>query len=585
MREPLRHVNESESLCPNLKRNQKLWGFFIICGFGELLLVFIYLMLFFGKLKLGIFIFLYITGNICTLSGSCFLIKPKNQLNRMNNGKKLIIIILLIVFIILALLIAMLCKKGNILIIIFALFQLVCMALYLYTIYAAFSKSWYNLSGKEKVTIFIDDPTGKIVSTSEVDEDVTLEEIIKKVSRDNKKYAVDTAFSTEFKKMSCRKIGEVKELLDDFRIHLISLEEKLIKTLEESEINFKTNGSNCFQSCLLQLLIHCILPCAIKKLTHIKNLNDLETISKYGGPYFSRFIEEVIKIIKFQNNWSDYAEARYDANGFFYDLYYNLRIRAVFKKVKNFIIMIILIFLEIKRAVEESPNIENEIIRTANSLGNLRHNEGNNSFNFEAGEGDDYPKLLEDYIKNFDLFKPIVIKKETLLSRVLNFDVSKRYGNKIRYGNFILNLRDKYRSETYLSTLLNECEQLENNAKICMTSDVLLFIVNRLDIENKREIKTIVHLPNDLDLSNYCSNDLKNTKDAKFQLHAVIMFRSFNDDSDNWETTGQFEIYIKIKEKWRLYSDLDNSDALYEDPPLNDRSKRVAAFCYRKKDL
>ena len=62
-------------------------------------------------------------------------------------------------------------------------------------------------------------------------------------------------------------LSELSDGNDQISFNLISKSEKLIKDLEESEINFENyKGKSCYQSCTVQGFIHIIFPLAIKNL-------------------------------------------------------------------------------------------------------------------------------------------------------------------------------------------------------------------------------------------------------------------------------------------------------------------------------
>ena len=93
--------------------------------------------------------------------------------------------------------------------------------------------------------------------------------------------------------MSIRNLNKtLKEICGNnsyISFNLLKISDKLIKDLEESEINFiNIKGSSCYQSCTLQGFVHIIFPFALKNLNKerlkinkepVKNLDEL----KYPG--------------------------------------------------------------------------------------------------------------------------------------------------------------------------------------------------------------------------------------------------------------------------------------------------------------
>jgi hypothetical protein len=112
--------------------------------------------------------------------------------------------------------------------------------------------------------------------------------------------------------MSIRNLNKtLKELSsnDSFlSFNLFKKSDKLIKDLEESEINFiNINGSSCYQSCTLQGFVHIFFPLAIKNLNkeriklgqnQVKDLDELK-----NDNIFNNTVIDILKEIVYIQGW------------------------------------------------------------------------------------------------------------------------------------------------------------------------------------------------------------------------------------------------------------------------------------------
>ena len=134
--------------------------------------------------------------------------------------------------------------------------------------------------------------------------DLTLNEIEKKAKFGD--YIFDRGMSI---KNLNKTLNELEKELPDKNSHLIFFllkkSEKLIKDLEESEINFiNINGSSCYQSCTLQGFVHIFFPLAIKNLNKerekigkekVKDLDELKNDNIFNNTVIDT-LKEVIFI-------------------------------------------------------------------------------------------------------------------------------------------------------------------------------------------------------------------------------------------------------------------------------------------------
>jgi len=103
-------------------------------------------------------------------------------------------------------------------------------------------------------------------------------------------------------------LSELSNGNDQISFNLISKSEKLIKDLEESEINFKNyKGLSCYQSATLQGFIHVIFPLAIKNLNKEREKNGQEKLKSLDElknfDIFNDTVIDTIKEILFIQGW------------------------------------------------------------------------------------------------------------------------------------------------------------------------------------------------------------------------------------------------------------------------------------------
>ena len=95
-----------------------------------------------------------------------------------------------------------------------------------------------------------------------VDGNLTLDELEKKGMYGD--YVLDRGMSIRNLNKTLKELSSNDSFLS---FNLIKKSDKLIKDLEESEINFiNIYGQSCYQSCTLQGFVHIIFPLAIKNI-------------------------------------------------------------------------------------------------------------------------------------------------------------------------------------------------------------------------------------------------------------------------------------------------------------------------------
>ena len=132
-----------------------------------------------------------------------------------------------------------------------------------------------------------------------VDGNLTLDEIEKRSMYGD--YVLDRGMSIRNLNKTLKKLSSKDSFLS---FNLIKKSDKLIKDLEESEINFiNIGGASCYQSCTLQGFVHIIFPLAIKKLNkerveHGKNqVKDLDELK--NDNIFNNTVIDILKEIAY----------------------------------------------------------------------------------------------------------------------------------------------------------------------------------------------------------------------------------------------------------------------------------------------
>ena len=353
-------------------------------------------------------------------------------------------------------------------------------------------------------------------------------------------------------------LSELSNGNDQISFNLISKSEKLIKDLEESEINFENyKGLSCYQSATLQGFIHVIFPLAIKNLNKEREkngqekLNSLDELKNYD--IFNDTVIDTIKEILFiqgcgNGGINKHGQKTYQASKLFEvappillggggqgpdnirDIYNNHK--DIIHKSKE---------IELQKDVNDFwKNFPNPPKKRFNSIEST----------FLTGE-----------------IKPIEISKKTIVSEIIKFKVE---GNNKYYGNLVLKFNENDLKDDNLDIckLIRNCPQIKINnylsRKIIETSDMIFMITDRIEFEET--IKKQFKLYETIYLDNYKGyfyySNYPNFQSTLFELKFVIFHRF------STEYSGHYKAYCKIKGKWYLFDDCSYDYAICEDPPL-----------------
>jgi len=325
--------------------------------------------------------------------------------------------------------------------------------------------------------------------------------------------------------------------------YLMKKSDKLIKDLEESEINFvNIAGRSCYQSATIQGFIHILFPIAIKNINYyrqkkgykkIENLDELKNNSEFNNTVIDT-IEGILKIQKCGNGG-------FDKNG-------NKCFRA--SKLFDIAPPILLGGQDInnvtdisslnKKEIDESKLHEEIINDVFEQIQNIKCNPPS----FQMKENIAYKMFT-----GLDLVKPIEIRKKTIISEILKFKIEE--SNKY-YGNIVLKFNENDIKDENLDIckLIEHCPQIINK-KIIKTSDVLFLITDRI-------------LPNDTIRKNFIVYEKLNFLNLNewFELKFVIYHNFYSQNS------GHYIAYSKFRGEWHKFNDCHYDYSEKEEPPL-----------------
>ena len=391
-----------------------------------------------------------------------------------------------------------------------------------------------------------------------VDGNLTLNEIEKK------------AFFGEFeldRGMSIRNLNKkLSELADEnsyIGFNIISKSDKLIKDLEESEINFiNYKGLSCYQSACLQGFIHIVFPLAIKNLNkerkklgkeNVKNLDELKNNSTFNNTVIDT-IKEILFIQGCGNGGTD-------KNG-------NIRYQA--KKLFEIAPPILLGGQGTsnigdsnnlhQQLAEQSKSLQSDIGVFFDSIGAT--NASPPSFKIKVTLNSVESDILSGKIKIIE------INKKTIVSEVIKFSVE---GKNEIYGNLVLKFSNLDLNDSFLDIckLIKSSPQIKQNnfsyRKITKTSDAIFMITERLvqgnTIKKQFNLYEKIYL-NDGYFNSSNASYNENNGSTVFELKFVIFHRFYD------EQNGHYIAYCKIRNKWHKFDDCHNNYAEIENPPL-----------------
>jgi hypothetical protein len=355
---------------------------------------------------------------------------------------------------------------------------------------------------------------------------------------------------------------------------LLHISDKLIKDLEESEINFiNIGGESCYQSSTLQGFVHFLFPLAIKNINIERKKRKLEKVLDLdelkNNDIFNNTVIDTLKgIIKIQGC----GKGGVDENG-----------QKGYLASKLFEIAP----PEYKggQGQENTADINKNHNKTVNhSKKYLEALKAQKDF-LKFGEANP-PRRIGDKLwgamfTGQDLINVIEIKNDTIISEIMKFKIE---GNNKYFGNLVLKFNQNNLNDPYLDIykLLKNCPQLKKNEysckKITETSDVLFMITDRIssNVLNIKNFKLYEEIY--LDNNGYFVDHFPYS--IIFELKFVIYHHYYS------KGYGHFVAYVKIKGEWYLFNDCSDDYAEKSIPPLIQNFKEKyypMCFYYVKK--
>ena len=326
--------------------------------------------------------------------------------------------------------------------------------------------------------------------------------------------------------------------------NLLKKEEKLIKDLEECEINFiNIDGRSCYQSATMQGFIHILFPMAIKYVNQKRQLKGYEKVKsldelKNNSIFNNTVIDTIKSILNIQQSGSGGVDKnglkRFSANKLFeiappillggpQDINNTVDVANLNDKISD-----------------ESKKAEDAINKAFISLNQIRGNPPKKS-------------LLYNIFTGIDLVKVFEINKSTIISEIIKFKIE---GSNKYYGNIVLKFsEDDLKDENLdICKLIHKCPQLINKT-IIETSEILFIIVDRI-------------LPNDTIKKKFIVYEklyLENLKEW-FELKFVIFHQFFS------QFSGHYRAYSKFRGEWYEFDDCVDDYSEKKAPPLNESS-------------
>ena len=353
----------------------------------------------------------------------------------------------------------------------------------------------------------------------------------------------------------------------NLKFYLLRDSDKLIKSLAESEINFKNiDFSSCAESCFLQSLVHIIFPEAIKNLNNerekrfkpkVKDLNELKNNNLLNNVVINT-LKEILYIQGCGNGGlGKDGKKTYEAKN-----YHRIRGGGPGQPLSKEI--------DIKNDFQAvcdqavSPEAAIDIARTA--LKNFLNSNHSNP-----------PKKLmkEELMKIHKIFN------NTIISNLVKIKIE---GDFNFVSNLVLKIKDKnlIQSYTNIYNLIDDCPQLNNGyskKKITHLSQVIFMIVDR--------ISTYKEIRDNFDVNETIYFDSLNGRFSQFpsnsygfityELKFTIYHLSF----------GHFVAYSKIRGEWYYFDDLSGDYAKKSIPPLhviNNKDSCSVCFYYVKQN-
>ena len=343
---------------------------------------------------------------------------------------------------------------------------------------------------------------------------------------------------------------------------LMRKSDKLIKDLEECEINFKNIAcESCYQSSTLQGFVHIILPISIKNINRLreeKGFRKVENLDELKNDNI--FNNTLIDAIKGLLDIQKCGGGGIDENGNkYFEAHLLFKIAGPVggggQGINNIgdISMNNDKFIVGSKDKDEAINAGNKLDKIIEELDkrseekDLKNRKGTSIVHNPPKKS-----LINKSFTENDLVKSIEIKKRTIVSEIIKFKIedSDKY-----YGNIVLKFsEDDLKDENLdICKLIENCPQF-NKKKIVETSDVLYLITDRISYEEDITKNFIV----------YERLYFQNINEW-FELKFVIYHKY---SGPNY---GHYVAYSKFRGEWYYFNDLHYEDyAVKQNPPLYD---------------
>lgn len=260
--------------------------------------------------------------------------------------------------------------------------------------------------------------------------------------------------------MSIRNLNKtLKEIVGNnsmLSFNLIKKDDKLIKDLEESEINFiNIDGLSCYQSCTLQGFVHIIFPLSIKNLNKerlkckkekVKELDELK-----NDNIFNNAIIDILKEITYIQGCGNGGKGKDGNKGY--------KAEKIFQIAPPKIIGgqppgdTVNVNGNHEEAIDKSKNFEQA--KANEAVQNIFDGWNNSSPPKKSG-------IEYKILNGEDLVKVIEIKKKTIVSEAVKLKIE---GNNKYYGNLVLKFNEDNLNDSDLDIykLINDCPQIRKN--------------------------------------------------------------------------------------------------------------------------
>ena len=396
----------------------------------------------------------------------------------------------------------------------------------------------------------LDIPNTQIINNKQyVDGNMTLDEVEKKIPKNN--------FIFDRGNISIRNLNKTLfQLQKEFfphshlKFYLLRAEDKLIKDLEESEINFiNIDLSSCAESTFLQGMVHIIFPEAIRYLNKEREKNlqpkvkDLDELKNNSN--FNNVIIEILKEISYIQGCGNGGigkdgKKRYKAMNY-YQLVQGCGGQLLEKE-------------------NQINNDENRAVQNAFISLNSKNQKNSNP-----------PKKFI----NEEIMKIHKIENNTIISNIVKIKIE---GDSDFVSNLVLKIKDQNLSKSYINiyNLLDDCPQLNkgySKKKITHLSQVIFMIVDRIstgeNIRKNFEIYETIYF----DSLKGCFSQFPSYSYGfiTYELKFIIYHKSY----------GHFVAYSKIRGEWYLFNDLSDDYAKKSNPPLTDvNNKESCSVCF-----